>query len=78
MNGYGQFFLLLLAIGLIFFATSGKAWDIIQILKGNGPEYGPGSGSSNGTKTDGTPKTSNPTNPKEWDKAGSGSGGVTA
>ncbi|WID10859.1 hypothetical protein phiG2_16 [Lysinibacillus phage phiG2] len=33
-NGYGQVFLLLLAIGLIFLASSGKGLAIYKILTG--------------------------------------------
>jgi hypothetical protein len=92
MNGYGQFFLLLTAIGMIFLATSGKGLELLNVIKGNTLPYGVtggGSGSSTTPPKTSTPKKpsgtgvqepSNPTDPKEWikdkDKANSGSGGV--
>jgi hypothetical protein len=76
MKGYGQIFLLLLAIGLIFLATSGKGFAVWQVLSGKGA----GSGGAGGAG--GIPPNANPTDPKKWveekDKAKSGSGGVLA
>lgn len=90
MNGYGQFFLLLSAIGLIFLASSGKGLELLNVIKGNTLPYGVNGETDSGGKPPATtPKKpkgtgvqepSNPTDPKEWikdkDKSGSGSGGV--
>jgi hypothetical protein len=82
MNGYGQFFLLVSAIGLIFLATSGKGLELLNVLKGNTLPYGVtgdgSSGTGSGTKTQpksptkpkatGVQEPTNPTDPKEWIK----------
>lgn len=48
-NGYGQLVLLLLAIGLIFLAASGKGRQIYAILTGSGTStYTPGQRSYSG------------------------------
>lgn len=71
-NGYGQIFLLLLAIGLILLAGSGKGRDIWNLLTGNSTTSAPPPASGNKTKE------TLEDNLKEWDEAGSGRGGVTA
>lgn len=72
-NGYGQIFLLLLAIGLILLAGSGKGRQVWDLLTG-------------GNATTSTPPASKTSPPKktledklkEYDEAESGRGGVTA
>jgi len=66
MNGYGQFFLLLTAIGMIFLATSGKGLELLNVLKGNTLPYGVTGGGGSGT----TPKPSTPSTPKKPNATG--------
>lgn len=68
MKGYGQVFLLLLAIGAIFIATSGKGFAIYQLLTGTTSNTGGGIGEPQ-------PKTQEE-KVFDWDKAGSGRGGT--
>lgn len=66
--GYGQLFLLLLAIGAIFLATSGKGYAVWSIFTGNAATPGD------------APAAGVPLSPKEqiqkWDDAQSGQGGT--
>lgn len=61
-NGYGQLFLLILAIGLIFLASTGKGRELWGVITGSVTT---------------AVKKANPTI-KDYDKAGSGSGGTMA
>lgn len=79
-NGYGQIFLLLLAIGLILLGATGKTKAVLDVLKGSSPTT-PNDG-ANASSTDGSqphkqmPDVRKPGN--SADKAGSGHGGVMA
>lgn len=70
MNGYGQFFLLLTAIGMIFLATSGKGLELLNVIKGNTLPYGVTGDKSSGGGSGSTPKPSTPSTPKKPNATG--------
>lgn len=71
-NGYGQIFLLLLGIGLILLASSGKGRQVWSLLTGDATL-------EEATKeTTKEPKKTVEDTIKEADEAGSGHGGVMA
>jgi hypothetical protein len=72
-SGYGQIFLLLLAIGLILLGASGKTKQIIDVLKGKSGSTN-SAGNTNGSQPYTLPDISKSGNAS--DQAGSGSGGV--
>jgi hypothetical protein len=79
-NGYGQIFLLLLAIGLILLGASGKAKQLWDVVKGGSTPITPNN-NANPSTTDGSQPwkapggdISKPGN--SGDKAGSGQGGL--